>query len=342
MGSGPHPTQAASASDVAEFDQGFAAVQQATRTFRADITQTLHLQGLDRPITSVGTLYYASPDKLLIRFSQPAGEWMLVNGSQVAIQKQGKPLERRDLSVEGRSASHAASLLDFFHADPARWHRDFDVSMTRNGGRLYRPSQAVDDADRDGAGRAGNRHHAATARLRYRGDERDDQRGQLGRLPVHARRSATWRSTRRSSRFPRHEPDAARTRLFLPGCVRGDRAGQARHGQQMARSGAARFSPTIFRASRSCPPCCWSRRRRRRRARLWASTLAAEAPKRFALAQIVQFKVLAPVRPGVTVESDVVLDQVLGGLAQFSVTLRVAAEEVARGPVGAQRAWIIM
>jgi len=64
---------------------------------------------------------------------------------------------------------------------------------------------------------------------------------------------------------------------------------------------------------------------------LWASTLAADAPKRFALAQIVQFKVLAPVRPGVTVESDVTLDQVLGGLAQFSVTLRVEAEEVARG-----------
>jgi outer membrane lipoprotein-sorting protein len=136
MGSGPHLTQAASASDVAEFDKGFAAVQEATHTFRADITQTLHLQGLDRPITSVGTLYYERPDKLLIRFSQPAGEWMLVNGSQVAIQKQGKPLERRDLSVEGRAASHEASLLDFFHADPARWHHDFDVSMARNGDRL--------------------------------------------------------------------------------------------------------------------------------------------------------------------------------------------------------------
>jgi 3-hydroxyacyl-[acyl-carrier-protein] dehydratase len=64
---------------------------------------------------------------------------------------------------------------------------------------------------------------------------------------------------------------------------------------------------------------------------LWASTLAADAPKRFALAQIVQFKVIAPVRPGATVESDVVLDQVLGALAQFSVTQRVDAEEVARG-----------
>jgi outer membrane lipoprotein-sorting protein len=136
-GSGPHLNQAASATDIAKFDKGFAAVQESTRTFRADITQTLHLQGLTKPITSTGTLYYASPDRLLIRFSQPAGEWMLVNGSQVAIQKQGKPLERRDLTTEGRASSHAASLLDFFHADPARWHHDFDVSMTRDGGRLF-------------------------------------------------------------------------------------------------------------------------------------------------------------------------------------------------------------
>lgn len=129
--------QPVSAADLARYDKGFAAVQASTRTFRAEVTQTLHLQGLARPIASVGTLSYANPDKLFIRFSQPAGEWMLVNGSQVAIQKQGKPLERRDLAADGRASSHAASLLDFFHADPARWHHDFDVSMTRDGDRLF-------------------------------------------------------------------------------------------------------------------------------------------------------------------------------------------------------------
>jgi outer membrane lipoprotein-sorting protein len=130
---GPQPVPAP---ELARYDAGFAAVQQATRTFRADITQTLHLQGLAKPVVSTGTLYYASPDKLLIRFSQPAGEWMLVNGPQAAIQKAGRPLERHDLNAQGRGASHAASLLDFFHADPARWHQDFDVSMTRDGDLL--------------------------------------------------------------------------------------------------------------------------------------------------------------------------------------------------------------
>ena len=136
-----HPLRAApqpvSTTDLAGYDKGFAAVQNETHSFRADLRQTLHLQGIAQPITSVGTLYYASPDKLLIRFSQPAGEWMLVNGTQVAIQKQGKPLERRDLSAQGKSGSHAANLLDVFHSDPARWHRDFDVTMTRDGDRLF-------------------------------------------------------------------------------------------------------------------------------------------------------------------------------------------------------------
>jgi outer membrane lipoprotein-sorting protein len=128
--------QPVSPAELAHHDQAFSAVQRDTRTFRADVTQTLHLQGIARPIVSLGTLDYISPDKLLIRFTQPAGEWMLVNGSVAVIKKQGKPLERHDLSAQGRSASHAASLLDFFHADPARWHRDFDVTMTRDGDRL--------------------------------------------------------------------------------------------------------------------------------------------------------------------------------------------------------------
>jgi outer membrane lipoprotein-sorting protein len=125
-----------SAAELARYDAGFAAAQEGMRTFRADFTQTLHLQGLARPVTSAGTLYYANPDKLYLHFTQPAGEWMLVNGSQSAIQKQGKPLERHDLNAQGRAASHAASLLDFFHADPTRWHKDFDVSMTREGDML--------------------------------------------------------------------------------------------------------------------------------------------------------------------------------------------------------------
>ncbi len=66
---------------------------------------------------------------------------------------------------------------------------------------------------------------------------------------------------------------------------------------------------------------------------LWASTHAKDAPDRFALAQIMQFKIVKAVRPGARLESAVVLDQVLGALAQFSVVQRVDHEEIALGRI---------
>jgi 3-hydroxyacyl-[acyl-carrier-protein] dehydratase len=64
---------------------------------------------------------------------------------------------------------------------------------------------------------------------------------------------------------------------------------------------------------------------------LWASTLAANAPAHFILAQVLQFKLQHPVNPGEAVETDVVLEKTFGQLAQFTVTLRVNQIEVARG-----------
>ena len=64
---------------------------------------------------------------------------------------------------------------------------------------------------------------------------------------------------------------------------------------------------------------------------LWASTLVANAPAHFILAQVTQFKIQQPVLPGETIETDVTLENTLGQLAQFGVTLRVNQIEVARG-----------
>ena len=64
---------------------------------------------------------------------------------------------------------------------------------------------------------------------------------------------------------------------------------------------------------------------------LWASTLSANAPTHFILAQVAQFKLQQPVLPSETIETDVVLDKTFGNLAQFDVTLRVNQIEVARG-----------
>ena len=66
---------------------------------------------------------------------------------------------------------------------------------------------------------------------------------------------------------------------------------------------------------------------------LWASVLGEGAPHAFVLAQVLQFRVQRAVRPGETVETKVVLENQLGGLAQFSMTLNVGESEVARGRI---------
>ena len=64
---------------------------------------------------------------------------------------------------------------------------------------------------------------------------------------------------------------------------------------------------------------------------LWASMQGADAPKHFILAQVVQFKIQAPVLPNQTLETEVILENEFGALAQFGVTLTVNQIEVARG-----------
>jgi len=64
---------------------------------------------------------------------------------------------------------------------------------------------------------------------------------------------------------------------------------------------------------------------------LWASLYATNAPAHFTLAQVVQFKIQHPVLPGETLETEVILENVFGSLAQFGVTLVVNQVEVARG-----------
>jgi hypothetical protein len=122
------------AAEVARQDQAFAAAQAGTRSFRAELRQTLTLEGLDQPVVSMGELSYLAPDRLSIKFSQPAGEWMRIEGKQFTLQKKGQPLQHRDLAASGNA--NAATLLDFFGGDPRRWHRDFDVAMARDGDRL--------------------------------------------------------------------------------------------------------------------------------------------------------------------------------------------------------------
>lgn len=127
---------AVSPSEKARYESGFSSLQQSTRTFQANLRQTLSLQGISKPIVSTGMLFYQTPDRLLLRFSEPEAERLIVNGTRTAMQKRGRPLQIEDSSTSSVRRSHAANLLDFFSSSAERWNKDFNVSMTRDGNRL--------------------------------------------------------------------------------------------------------------------------------------------------------------------------------------------------------------
>jgi len=66
---------------------------------------------------------------------------------------------------------------------------------------------------------------------------------------------------------------------------------------------------------------------------LWGALRGEPEPVPFALAQVVQFKLLQPVLPGQTLTIDAALENELGSLAQFAVALTVGEREVARGRI---------
>jgi 3-hydroxyacyl-[acyl-carrier-protein] dehydratase len=70
---------------------------------------------------------------------------------------------------------------------------------------------------------------------------------------------------------------------------------------------------------------------------LWASILSAEPASELILAQVTQFRLLAPVVPGETVETEVVYVAALGALAQFNVAMSARGREIARGQLALGR-----
>ncbi len=64
---------------------------------------------------------------------------------------------------------------------------------------------------------------------------------------------------------------------------------------------------------------------------LWGSIHKHAEPKRYALAQVLQFKLQQPALPGETLEIEVSLEKDFGALAQFAAQLKVDEKPVAQG-----------
>ncbi|MDH6344108.1 outer membrane lipoprotein carrier protein [Parabacteroides sp. PFB2-12] len=54
-------------------------------TITSDFKQTMHLTFMDEDVLSNGKFYYRKPDRLLLKYSQPEGEMMLIKGDEITM-----------------------------------------------------------------------------------------------------------------------------------------------------------------------------------------------------------------------------------------------------------------
>ncbi|MBV9463080.1 MAG: outer membrane lipoprotein carrier protein LolA [Verrucomicrobiae bacterium] len=116
-----------------KIESDFERAQRDTRSFKADLRQTLHLADSDRSIVSRGKFYYRAPDSILIRFDQPAGEYTLLRGRDLYVKRRNQPVRHRKLD---ESAGPAGMFLDLFRSGGNAFQKDFRVEMKREGGEL--------------------------------------------------------------------------------------------------------------------------------------------------------------------------------------------------------------
>ena len=117
--------------------------QRETLTWSAAVVQTLTLPGLRDPVVSTGTLAYRAPDRLRLDFTKPAGEFVLILGDRLFIQKTGARLAEKSLR-EDSAGKPFLSLLGLLRGQPAEEENDYTqevrredhyaVVLTRNAG----------------------------------------------------------------------------------------------------------------------------------------------------------------------------------------------------------------
>ncbi|MGH8537594.1 MAG: LolA family protein [Gammaproteobacteria bacterium] len=108
--------------------------QRETLTWSATIVQTLTLPGLRDPVVSIGTLAYRAPDRLRLDFTKPAGEFVLVLGDRLFIQKTGARLAEKSLR-EDSAGKPFLSLLGLLRGQPAEEESDYTPEVRREEDR---------------------------------------------------------------------------------------------------------------------------------------------------------------------------------------------------------------
>lgn len=109
--------------------------QSETLTWSATFTQTLTVPGLREPVVSTGAIAYRAPEQLRLDFTKPAGEFVLILGDQLFIQKTGTRLGEKSLR-ENSAGRPFLSLLSLLRGQPLEEENAYTPAVTHEEG-LY-------------------------------------------------------------------------------------------------------------------------------------------------------------------------------------------------------------
>ena len=101
--------------EAASLEKLFMSSQKNTRTLQADFRQTIAAPGLRDPATSEGRLFYRAPDDLLVNYTNPLGDYLLLRGETFTSFRSGN-LTTRDASHP--SARALTALRDVLRGTP--------------------------------------------------------------------------------------------------------------------------------------------------------------------------------------------------------------------------------
>jgi outer membrane lipoprotein-sorting protein len=110
----------------------FQARQKETRTWTASFTQRLAMRGLREPVLSEGTISYRAPGDLRIDFTKPAGEFVLVLGDRLFLQKPGKRLAEK--SLNDNAGKPFQSLLALLQGRPSESEELYQTGVSLESG----------------------------------------------------------------------------------------------------------------------------------------------------------------------------------------------------------------
>jgi outer membrane lipoprotein-sorting protein len=143
----------------------FQAHQRETLTWSAAFVQTLAVAGLRDPVVSQGTLAYRAPDRLRLDFTKPAGEFVLVLGDRLFIQKTGARLAERSLRDDS-AGKPFLSLLGLLRGQPAEEESDYTQEVRREQDHYVVVLTRNPDASTQMPARIANRIAADTLEVR--------------------------------------------------------------------------------------------------------------------------------------------------------------------------------